>query len=297
MTPMDPRIADYIRANRRKYTREAITKQLIEAGHDPAEIERTWAALETPDPDAVAGEGFWGRFALILIGTNLGVLLLVGFLTGALQNAAQGGLILLAILAVVLAIGALMAWGIVAATGPARLGRTTALVIGIAIPLLFALLIGGACYALLGGMGFSGGTGSPPVTGTMSIRLEGGLDVDEEADALCAGAGPGDLFVSSEVTSSDGRIIFVSIATITDGTGAAPRPTLNIELPPMTEEQAESFPAWGSDMGPAVEEIEWSIGGPAGSVTFSGLPGMDHGAAPAPSALPSLSGEISWTCE
>ena len=63
---MDPRIADFIRDNRRRYTREAIRQQLIEAGHDPAAIDATWAALDAPDPDATAGEGFWGRFSLFL---------------------------------------------------------------------------------------------------------------------------------------------------------------------------------------------------------------------------------------
>jgi hypothetical protein len=292
---MDPRISDYIRANRRKYTREAITKQLVEAGHDPAEVERVWAALDAPDADRVAGEGFWGRFALIVVGINLAVLLLVGFLTGALQNAGQGGLILLIVLAVVLGIGALIAWGIVAVTGPANMSPTTALVIGTTIPLLFALLIGGSCYALIGGLGMGGGP--PPVTGTMTIRLEGAFDVDQHSDAFCQPEGAGAFFVSSEATTADGRVVYVSIGSFGPETNGRPEPSLNIELPPMTQEQAESFPAWGSDMGFPVEEIDWSLGGSGGTVTFSGLPGMDHGGGPAPSALPALSGEISWTCE
>ena len=67
---MDPRIGDFISKNRKKYTREAITQQLVEAGHDPADIDATWAALDTPDPDeaGLAGEGFWSRFFLFLIG-------------------------------------------------------------------------------------------------------------------------------------------------------------------------------------------------------------------------------------
>ena len=61
---MDQRIADYIRDHRGTYTREALTQQLIDAGYTREAIDATWAALDTPDPDDTAGEGFWGRFFL-----------------------------------------------------------------------------------------------------------------------------------------------------------------------------------------------------------------------------------------
>src|SRR5919106_3202059 len=138
---MDPRIADFIAKNHGKYTREAIRQQLIDAGHDPADIDATWAMLFTPDPDeeAVAGEGFWPRFFAFLIGLNLAVFLVVALLTGMFGNFAGGGGALAGVLAVALGIGALIAWGIVAAVGPEKLGRTTALIIGGVVPLLLAL--------------------------------------------------------------------------------------------------------------------------------------------------------------
>ena len=77
---MDPRIEEYIRTNRRKYTREAITKQLEEAGHDRAAIDATWAAFDARDPDETVGEAFWGRFLLFLLVSNAAALLLVGLL-------------------------------------------------------------------------------------------------------------------------------------------------------------------------------------------------------------------------
>ncbi len=292
---MDPRIADYIRENRRRYTRESLTKQLMSAGHDPGEIERTWAALDTPDADDVSGEGFWGRFALILVGINVGVFLLVGLLTGMLPSVAGGSIALLVILGVALVIGALIAWGIVAATGPTRLSRTTALVIGAAIPALFALLIGGACYALVGSLGGLGSGGPPPATGTMELRLEGAFELDQETSAFCQPDGGGGLFVSSEVVGADGRVLFVNISSFVEQPGGPLRPSLNIEAPPM--DASESFPVWATEMGPAVEELDWELRDGGGSVMFRGLPGMDHGKGPAPTTLPPLSGEISWTCE
>ena len=75
---MDQRIADYIRDHRGKYTREALTQQLIDSGYTREAIDATWAALDTPDPDDTAGEGFWGRFFMILVGINVAVIVLVG---------------------------------------------------------------------------------------------------------------------------------------------------------------------------------------------------------------------------
>src|SRR5918992_555359 len=146
---MDPRIADFIRANRKRYTREAIRQQLIDAGHEPDDIDAIWEMLHAPDPD-VAGVGCWGRFWLYLIGLNVAAFLLVVLSTGALAYGAVG---LAIVLAIALGIGALISWAIVAATGPTRMGRTTAMVIGGIIPLIFAFLIGGTCYALLGSFG------------------------------------------------------------------------------------------------------------------------------------------------
>src|SRR5918998_4279177 len=101
----DPRIADYIRENRGRYTREAIRQQLIDAGHDPKEIDATWAVLDAPDADDTAGEGFWRRFWLYLLGANLAVFLLVGLLSGMLRAMAAGGSILVIVFLIALGIG------------------------------------------------------------------------------------------------------------------------------------------------------------------------------------------------
>jgi hypothetical protein len=137
---MDPRIADYIRANRRRYTRDAIRQQLIDAGHDPAEIDATWRVLDTPDADDVAGEGFWSRFWLYLIGVNLVVFAVVAVATGMLTGIGRGGETLLVIFGIALVFAALIAWAVVRSTRPTYLGRGTAMAIGAIIPALLALL-------------------------------------------------------------------------------------------------------------------------------------------------------------
>ena len=289
---MDPRIADYIRANRRKYTREAITKQLLDAGHDPGEIERTWEAFDARDADTVAGEGFWGRFALILVGINLGVLVLVGFLTGALQNAAQGGLVLLIVLGVVLAIGALIAWAIVAATGPTKLSPTTALVIGVLVPLLFALLIGGSCYALIGGLGGGFSPAQPSVPGTMSVDFSGPLELDAQLDAQCHpfGATPGEGFSINALTrDAEGREVSIDVSAHPRAPGAALDAFLSIALDPANPETG----AFWSSEGPTSGTRDANVDFAEGRITISGLQGFSNQTG---EPLDPLDGEVSWVC-
>jgi hypothetical protein len=38
-------IDDYLRANRDRFTRQALTKTLVDAGHDPAAVEAAWSRL------------------------------------------------------------------------------------------------------------------------------------------------------------------------------------------------------------------------------------------------------------
>jgi hypothetical protein len=53
---MDPRIDEYIRSNRATYTREAIRAQLVNAGHDPADVDAAWDRVEAgPAPSGPVG--------------------------------------------------------------------------------------------------------------------------------------------------------------------------------------------------------------------------------------------------
>jgi len=292
---MDPRIADYIRANRRKYTREALTRQLVEAGHDPDEIERVWAAFDAPDADDVAGEGFWGRFALLALGINVGVLLIVGYLTGMLQNLAGGSVVTLVVLGVALAIGALIAWGIVAATGPARLSPRVALGIGVAIPLLFALLIGGSCYALLGSIG---GIAVPAIPATIEAELGPPLGITQVIDGSCQpnGPDPADGFsVYGTLMSETGQMLDISVGAYPPGRGAPLATTLWIASS-YVDKAEERHVAWGNEGGgPSDGEVDVALTGMDGTATFTDLPAMQGG--PADPLGEPLSGEIRWTCE
>ena len=45
---------EYLRTNRAAFTREALTRRLVEEGHDPAEVEAAWARIQAEDPGPVA---------------------------------------------------------------------------------------------------------------------------------------------------------------------------------------------------------------------------------------------------
>jgi hypothetical protein len=281
----DQRIADYISANRRKLTREAITQQLLEAGYEQAAIDATWAVLDTPDPDDRVGEGFWGRFFLILIGINVAVVVLVGLSTGAFAADRIG---LLGILLIALAIGALISWGIVAAVGPTRLGRTTATVIGIVIPLVFALLIGGSCYALLASLG------PPPRSGTMQLQVEARDDLSGSGSATCfvrSGSGfsvfgqrEGQPYVSTSITGNPPD-------------GGTQVQDLSISVEPTSEtDRGESWSTYAPGGG---ETIEADVGreGLEGTVTFTDLPSDLAGPEFEGQETEPISGSVTWSCD
>jgi hypothetical protein len=294
---MDSRIADYIREHRSKLTREAITRQLVEAGHDRQSIEDTWTALDTPDPDDVAGEPFWGRWFLILIGINVAVILLVGLATGALFVPERIGL--LGILAVALVIGALISWGLVAATGPAKMGRTTATVIGVAIPLVVALLLGGTCYALLRGMG------PVPETGTLELTVEGSVELSGSGSATCYIYEGGAFSVFAQLDDRAYTTVDVSAYPPDGGPPTGDVATLMIQSD--ASDAPEQILGWSNHAGQARLASEVAGGGLSGTLTFTDLP-SDLGAVPAepdgpapapgaPVAADPISGEITWTCE
>jgi hypothetical protein len=281
---MDPRIGDFISKNRKRYTREAITQQLLEAGHDRADIDATWSALDTPDPDeaGLAGEGFWSRFFLFVVGLNVAVFLVVALTTGMFTNFAGGGGALAGVFAVALGIGALISWGIVAAVGPDKMGRTTATIIGAIIPLVFALLIGGSCFALAGAIG---PPPLPSIEGEMELQIDEPFTLAESGAAFCQ---PYRDTSSYSVSSNDlGRIegnpVYVSIDAYEVEPG---RREVNLTV---SAEGPETGQFWSNNVESRLE-TDVADDGFSGTITFEALfPGEGN-------AADTISGSISWNC-
>jgi hypothetical protein len=309
---VDQRIADYISANRGKYTREAIRQQLIDAGYGPEAIDATWAILDTPDPDeaAVAGEGFWKRFFLFLIGLNVAVFLLVALTTGMLAEGQGGAVAFAGVFGVALGIGALISWGIVAAIGPEKLGRTSATVIGGLVPVLFALLIGGSCYALVRSIG---PPPPPPIDGAIELEIDPPTSFTGSGPAFCQvqenGIGFSIYTPEGSVGSIQGRPVHVSVDSFTDqpfpedGPAPAPAPGgggsnlyMNISLAP----RSETDPPLEWFVSPDTHlDIDVAPDGLSGTVAFEGLEPAQFAEEPAASGsdLETISGTVSWSCE
>jgi hypothetical protein len=77
---------DYLRANRDSFTREALTRRLVDEGHDPADVEAAWAriklgeAIARPGPVERPGRAGIGTFLLIgLVVVAYGYVTFLGF--------------------------------------------------------------------------------------------------------------------------------------------------------------------------------------------------------------------------
>jgi hypothetical protein len=168
MSPEQPDavVLDYIRANRGTYTREAIRRALLEAGHSEATIDAAWAELDrelTPAMVEAAPPGgalspttaaapprassgavrlamrtllFWAT----LIGFLLGYIVLSAILA-ATSNDKTSGLVGLAILFIpLLALVLGIVLSIPERTRPAGLGLLGALVVLVALMILLSIL-------------------------------------------------------------------------------------------------------------------------------------------------------------
>ena len=145
---MRPEIRQYLEEHGREYTPEATRRALVEAGHDPAEVDAALSEwrdeLGRPPTDARTRRSFemWaaGIHAAVF------VLLVLAFTVGGVMGAY--GIIAVSIVLVVLFIG----WLISAVIGR-RLLPGSGLGVALIAPVVSALLIGGTCLAMTGGLG------------------------------------------------------------------------------------------------------------------------------------------------
>lgn len=146
---MNPEILDYIRANWARYTREALTKQLVDAGHDRAAVDEAWLAV-VAEAEAAAGPNPWPRFKRVFLLSGL-VGLAAVFITwstsgGMYANSGYPALatgVLLVFLLVPLAVGAA-----IVAIARNRVSPSVLFGMAIWVPLVLVGLSAGACVAI-----------------------------------------------------------------------------------------------------------------------------------------------------
>jgi len=149
----DPQIDEYIRANRDRYTRAAITQQLTDAGHDTAAVDAGWTASDA-EVEATRGPNPWPRFWRAFWLTALvGAVLIVVVWFALYQGSNHGGYTILAgvffgmTLLVPMLVGAA-----VVGFSRRRVSTTTLAAMALWVPIVLVGLSAGTCIAI----GFSG---------------------------------------------------------------------------------------------------------------------------------------------
>jgi hypothetical protein len=146
---MNPEILDYIRANWTRYTREALTKQLVDAGHDRAAVDEAWQAV-VAEAEAAAGPNPWPRFwrAFGLTALVGAVLIVVGWSQVSFFGS-TGGIILAALLVygVALLVPFIVGAAIVGFSRP-RVSATTLAGMALWVPIILVGLSAGTCIAI-----------------------------------------------------------------------------------------------------------------------------------------------------
>lgn len=142
---MRPEIGAYLREHGARYTTEALRRQLIEAGHDPTDVDAALRETESTRAPLLLARQTFGRWALWLhVGALVAMVVLVN-----LTNGAQA-LGLASIGAVVLGLFLALGWAVSSLIGRALLPRT-GLPVALIFPVISALGLGGTCVAVMYG--------------------------------------------------------------------------------------------------------------------------------------------------
>jgi hypothetical protein len=148
---------DYLRANRDQFTREALTRRLVDEGHDPADVEAAWARIETDPmgesaPGVVAGHRATGTagigtWALVL----LAVLVYGGAIVAAVFTISYGGAVSMLMIVYVIATLSGLVYSVRKLLAAPTRGSGWTPIWG-AVGLAFVIFVGlsGACFAALG---------------------------------------------------------------------------------------------------------------------------------------------------
>jgi hypothetical protein len=289
---MNPDIKRYLDEHGATYTREALRQGLVDAGHDPAEVDAALGSW-TPDPRA-SGPGVEQRrtFSRWALGLHLLALLAVFGALIILKGTAVIGSALLG--CAVLAVALLIGWSISSMIGRALLpgaGTIAALI----VPAISAVILGGACFGLMNSV-----IPTPPHEGTMRLEIQAPLAFQGSGSAACYLRDGTVQIDSHDLGTLDGRLVTVFLYWYGEANPNRPAPaegaSLSISL--SSTSPADRPLSWTSEPSGKIT-VDGSSSGHSGTMEFEGLsPEIlgEPGASLDPSLEP-ISGTINWTCE
>jgi hypothetical protein len=150
MDPKSDAIRDYILANRDRYTREAISEQLVAAGHSADDVDRTWDEVAATQPQPQPRRARLNGVAivaivLLVIGAAFGAFgaLLVTSLNTNYADGAAGGRFFLVYAVLYLGIGSILVW----VATRIRASDTVQFVLGVLLVPVYIGLMLGTCAA------------------------------------------------------------------------------------------------------------------------------------------------------
>ena len=141
---MRPEIEAYLRENGARYTTKSLRLQLVRAGHDPAEVDAALAETEQARaPQFAETRTLQSRFWRWAIGLNLVGLVVATIWAFAGRSASYAGAA-----PIVLGTCMLIGLAISGSIGRSMLGR--GLAAALIVPIIFTLVLTGACMAMFG---------------------------------------------------------------------------------------------------------------------------------------------------
>ncbi len=149
---MDPDIKRYIEENQGTYTHKAIRRNLIQAGHDPAEVDEALRSLRPANKADPWSREHWRRFTAYVVGLygltflvySVGFYRLFADFEGALV------IVVMMVFLVFLLVAAGISISLVRRSRRAAVDAAGGLVLALVIPFIFLVIVAGLCSVWTG---------------------------------------------------------------------------------------------------------------------------------------------------
>lgn len=275
-------IEDYLRKNGARYTTKSLRRQLLHAGYEAPEVDAALEETEAPRAPRFAEtkalrSQFWGLAFIV----NLVVLVGVSAVVSGTSPYAGATFI-------VLGIAMLIGLGISGSIGSSLLPGM-GLFVALAVPTVAALILGGACFAMM--RPGSGGVQSTRAPGTMELRIDPPLAFSGSGAATCETFTDSFSVNSTDLGSIGDKPVSASVGTAPPD---ADHPADGGHRIAVGVSVLDTGAGFAYAFGGTADAL--AAGDVAGSISFEGLMQQDTGAGPL-SGQDSISGTISWTCD